>query len=252
MTTSPLVIVGADSPRCRGYVSALIQAGMHDLEVVRYGPSGTRGQAQAGERTEANGLWYPDIHTPLDALCGEYDLPLIVVDAPSINAPEVVNVLRRCPGDLGVFAGRGGEIVDKRTLEAAPRLLHMHPGPLPDMRGSTTLYYAILQQQPVTVTGIVLAPEIDAGPIVHSRRFDWPPAGIDVDQLYDTAIRAATLVDIIRGYTSNGALIEQPQPAASTSADDGMMYFVIHPVLKHLALLAVEQGRQPAAFQGNT
>ena len=236
-----IVLVGADSARARGYVSALAAAGhTHRLRVTSYGPVQPERAPTPLEGHSHAGLYYPELSVPLKALCESHAVPFEHVDAPSINAQPVLDQLITDDADLAVFAGLPGEIVRAATLRAAPRMLHLHPGKLPEQRGSTTLFYSVLEQVPTTVSGIILDEEIDAGPVVAERQFSRPPPGIDLDYLFDTAIRAATLVDIISSFARHGSLRlrgKQDVPAS----EEHLLYFVIHPVLKHLALLAKDR-----------
>ena len=74
---------------------------------------------------------------------------------------------------------------------------------------------------------------IDSGPIVARRHYP-PPPGIDVDLVYDSVIRADLLVRVLRDFAETR---EWPRIEDTGS---GTTYYVIHPVLKHLALLSNE------------
>ena len=65
---------------------------------------------------------------------------------------------------------------------------------MPEYRGSTTVYYGLLNDGNCGVTAILLKPEIDNGDIV-ARKSTAPPSSVDIDHLYDNAIRA----DLFRG-----------------------------------------------------
>ena len=68
----------------------------------------------------------------------------------------------------------------------------------------------------------------------YRQRYHWPKTGIDVDHLYDGTIRADMLVRVLERFTAEGVFPSVPR--------DGnyQTYHVIHPVLKHLALLSLE------------
>ena len=66
------------------------------------------------------------------------------------------------------------------------------------------------------------------------RHYPPPPGGFDVDYKYDRAIRADLLVEVLRSYGAEGALSPIP------NTGPGRTYYVIHPVLKHIALLSQE------------
>ena len=96
------------------------------------------------------------------------------------------------------------------------------------MRGAGCTYNDILDRN------------IDTGPIVARRRYPKPRAGIDIDRIYDPAIRADLLVQVMSDYVNNGCLV----PLEQQAPEKGVNYYVIHPVLKHLAIRALEGGAQ--------
>ena len=113
-------------------------------------------------------------------------------------------------------------------------VIQLISGWLPDYRGSTTIYYSLLAGMGCAVSVIELVPAIDQGPIVARRRYPAPPVGLDIDYFYDSAIRADLMADVVVNWQSVGKL---DQVEAS---DNGTDYYVVHPLLKHLALLSLE------------
>ena len=74
------------------------------------------------------------------------------------------------------------------------------------------------------------------GPHRGSSDVPQPPAGADIDHQYDSAIRADLLLRVMRTrLLANGMIDAQPQPQVEDPP-----YYVIHPVLKHLAVLSLE------------
>ncbi len=153
------------------------------------------------------------------------------VEDGDINHPALLARLKETRPRVIVFSGFGGQIVGRDLLQIAP-VLHAHAGWLPDYRGSTTLYYSWLNDDRCAVTVFCLEARLDAGPILLRRVFPPPPAGIDVDYHYDGAIRAAALVEVLEVLAETGTL-----PLVEHQDKDGKLYFIIHPLLKHIALL---------------
>jgi methionyl-tRNA formyltransferase len=58
---------------------------------------------------------------------------------------------------------------------------------------------------------------------------------MDVDLAYDSAIRADLLCDLMERHAAAGRL----DVTDVQSVGEGRTYFVIHPVLKHIALLSI-------------
>ncbi|MEO8039877.1 MAG: methionyl-tRNA formyltransferase, partial [Betaproteobacteria bacterium] len=141
-----------------------------------------------------------------------------------------------------IYSGFGAQIVGPSVLGLDIPFLHAHSGWLPGYRGSTTVYYGMLQEHECAASVLVLARGIDEGPVLARRRYALPPAGLDVDLLYDPAIRADLMCHVLAEIRSSGRL-----PAALATEDEtAETYFVIHPVLKHLALLTLPDAVDPA------
>ena len=82
-----------------------------------------------------------------------------------------------------------------------------------------------------------MEPTIDTGSILARKKYPLPPADIDIDNLYDTAIRADLLVDVLLGWYNNRTFVSIKQQTNNSTNN----YFVIHPLLKHLALLSLDK-----------
>lgn len=230
-----IVLIGADTARARSYAGAIARSGLGPVNGIFYGECGKTNEKGSDEGCVVDNIWLPEVHKNVSTIFDENGWQSIWFKADSINGPSVVEAIRASGATLGIFAGRGGEIVSASVLEQGVPLLHMHPGKLPEQRGSTTVYYSILEQKPCTVSAILLAPEIDAGPLIAMREYPIPSGSVDVDVLYDCAIRADTLVHVLHILKETGELPKFHVPSDSNNT----LYYVIHPLLKHIALMSL-------------
>ncbi|MBT8363651.1 MAG: CDP-glycerol glycerophosphotransferase family protein, partial [Deltaproteobacteria bacterium] len=106
---------------------------------------------------------------------------------------------------------------------------------LPSYRGSTTVYYSLLNDRNCGVSAILLSKNIDEGPLVGRRTYPPPPADVDIDYVYDGVIRSNLLISVLQDYIEKGYFPDIYQQ----DANEGYTYYVIHPVLKHLAILSL-------------
>jgi len=75
--------------------------------------------------------------------------------------------------------------------------------------------------------------KIDSGPIMIRRNFPAPPDRQLIDHYYDAAARATVLVETLKLWQKQQDwLFELPDNAG------GDTYYIIHPVLKHLAIMS--------------
>ncbi|MEM6637404.1 MAG: formyltransferase family protein [Pseudomonadota bacterium] len=224
-------LLACDSARSRAYLQALLKAGLVPSEIVLLGEDRPAEPAASHAPADWKNVWLPPLNVSIADACRQHGIPLTRTGAKTANAPDVRETLGRSQADVLVYSGFGGEIVSAETLSAGPRFLHMHSGWVPTYRGSTTLYYALLNGDLPGVSAMFLDPGIDTGAIVARQNYPAPPAGTDLDHVYDTAIRADLLCRVLLSYET-----VNPMPQG---AEDGCTYYVIHPVLKHIALLSL-------------
>ena len=150
-----------------------------------------------------------------------------------MNDRAVLTAVQAADAGLVIYSGYGGQLVSRELLSLGPPFLHAHSGWLPDYRGSTTVYYSLLAGDGCGVSVIGMAPAIDQGPILARRTYPAPPVGVDIDYFYDSAIRADLMADVVAQWQKDGPL--DPIAVSEGGAD----YYVVHPLLKHLALLSL-------------
>jgi methionyl-tRNA formyltransferase len=244
VTDDDVVFLAADTMRSRAYAQALAARGVRLREALLVTSSERARWGQADAAPPAAGgdvpVFAPDLSIPLaDSLAALCETTR-TLDAGTINDPAVTDWLAASGARFAVYSGFGGELVKAPVLRAGPRLLHMHSGWLPDYRGSTTIYYSFLRERSCGVSALLLDEQIDTGPILRRKRYPAPPAGVDVDYVYDSAIRGDLLADLVEDWARDGSFgdpVEQ-EPGA------GRTYYIIHPVLKHVALNAIHRARR--------
>jgi len=166
-----------------------------------------------------------------------------VYTAKTINSLEVVSAIRRGVQDgleLAVYSGVGGQIVEERVLRAGIRIIHAHSGSLPEFKGSTTIYYSLLSLDCCPVSLIQLKAGIDNGPVLSSEVYPKPRYGTDIDNVYDNVIRADLIVKYLaKDPRKTGTVVREQKPCPPLGNDGNHHYYVIHPILKHIAISAL-------------
>ncbi len=154
-----------------------------------------------------------------------------IIKTDSINNSIIVKAVRELKADIVIYSGPGGIILKPDFLNLGKRFLHIHAGRLPEYRGSTTVYYQILTDKTCSATALFLDSNIDSGSIVAIKEYHHPK-GVDIDYTYDPKIRADLLVEIIKKY-----LQDKQIEAYEQNSDKGQTYYIMHPVLRHIARL---------------
>lgn len=231
---SRMIVLAAFNARSQAYLQAMAGAGIAPAAVLTYGSASSRSGAWAPTPRQWHGIALPDLDEPLAITCRQAGWQVRHCSAPNIDAPDLRSAIREHAPSLVVFSGYAAQIVGAELLAVAP-FLHVHTGDLPAYRGSTTLYYSMLERRSCTATAFLLRRGIDTGPVVAHREYPLPPAGMDVDRLYDSAVRADLLVRALQRLAVEGEGALHAQRDA-----EGHTYYVIHPVLKHIALLSLQ------------
>ncbi len=159
-----------------------------------------------------------------------------IVGTRNANEDMVYEKVKQLQHKYVIYSGYGGCILDKRLLECGKKFIHIHAGRLPEYRGSTTAYYSILNEKKISATGIFMNEKIDEGEVILSETFSLPEAGISMDYVYEPWVRANVLVSILKRFLEKGEINGNKQQGHSET------YYIIHPVLKHIALLSIEEG----------
>jgi len=231
-------MIAADTSRTRAYLAALERNRLLPswALLLEAGNKAMPGQTRGGApRPPATADWPEadfDPSRPLRPWLDRLGVNYVVADTADINAPLVVDLIAGCEPEVLVYSGYGGVLLRNAMLSAGKRFLHVHGGYLPDFKGSTTNYFSILTERSFGASAIFLTAEIDGGPLLCRRHFPLPPDRRQIDHVYDSAARASVLVETLRAWRQKGAW-----PSDLPANRGGRTYYVIHPVLKHIAIL---------------
>lgn len=169
---------------------------------------------------------------PLEPWLQRLGLAYTRAESRDINAPGVVKFIAQSSPSVLIYSGYGGALLRREVLACGKRFLHAHGGYLPDFKGSTTNYYSLLADNSLGASALFLTAEIDSGPVLTRRRFPPPCERTAIDHRYDAAARARVLIDTLLEYRARGEWhFDLPDNRG------GFTYYIIHPVLKHLAIL---------------
>ncbi len=146
-----------------------------------------------------------------------------------INNAELIEYLKTLCLDFCIFSGGG--ILKKEILRLSTKFVHFHPGIVPNYRGSTCFYYSILNDDECGVTAFIMKEGLDVGDVICKKSFK-KPNHIYVDTVYDPHIRSETLVEVLKKNLLSNDFEKQKS--------EGETYYIIHPILKHIAILSCE------------
>ena len=151
-------------------------------------------------------------------MCKLADIPVKHLPDADVNSAAVYNEIKSCGAQILIYSGLSGQIVEKKLLDQIP-FIHMHSGWLPRYRGSTTIYYSILERENPSVSAIILNKNIDTAQLFTGECFQ-DRLLINIDFEYDSIIRAYTLLEVLSDYVKNeelGVIYDQTKPKVETT-----------------------------------
>ena len=169
-----------------------------------------------------------DISKSVKNTLNENNLIYTEFDFIDINHPDLISFLKKNRKEYYIFTGGG--ILKNEILNSGVKFVHLHPGLTPKYRGSTCFYYSIINEGYAGVTAFIMDEGLDTGDIIYQKTFEKPQHKF-LDEIYDPYIRSETLVDIVSQNLLN------KQNFKKQNIHEGETYFIIHPVLKHIAVI---------------
>lgn len=235
----------ADTTRSKAYIQALIRNNMlpnYVLMLENMEDVSMPGQLKSlmggvlNNDSDGNSCWSEanfNPNTSLRTLLDEAKVPYTVTPNKDINSQEVIDLISSRTESVFIFSGFGGVLLRKNILASGKRFLHVHGGYLPKYKGSTTNYFSLIMDNKMGASSIFLTAEIDCGPVLFRQEFPAPQKREDIDHVFDSAARAKVLIETLQSYIQLGDWSFELE-----SNKGGETYYVIHPVLKHIAILS--------------
>lgn len=135
------------------------------------------------------------------------------------------------------------EIADDPKL----RILHIHPGLVPGIRGSDGLLWSLAVRGRPGATCFYMDSGIDTGAVIERAEFDAPRfpglakwlSGHEATlyrallHSYDPHLRGQTLLRVLRGHEGRSL---RELPATPQRTDEGRWWFAMHPLLRRKVL----------------
>lgn len=243
MILKDIAFLASDTIRTKAYMQYMIKADKKPSICVVFSENVKKMRTEAENYQSENRF-----EKEGEAICFDRNIPLlctlegaqiqyIAIETRDINSMEMEECILHLNQKYIIYSGYGGYILKKHLFETGKQFIHIHAGILPKYRGSTTVYYSLLQEGTIGATAIFLNEGIDEGSIITKETFPMPEEEVDFDYIFDPHIRASVLLKVIDLYLENGALESEMQKASLSET-----YYIIHPVLKHLAILKAERG----------
>lgn len=114
-------------------------------------------------------------------LCNALNVPYLVLEH---DCESAVDFLSKNPVDLYVIAG--ARVLSKEIINTSNnRILNIHPGLLPQMRGLDTLPWSIYEGLPIGITAHLINSTVDSGMLIYKEKITLR----EEDAIIDVSLR---------------------------------------------------------------
>ena len=166
--------------------------------------------------------------TKLRKLCLKNKLDFLTIKTKSINSKIATKKILSFENKNFIFSGYPGEIV-KNEILLKKNFFHCHPGKLPEFKGSTTIYYALLLKKDIYCSVIKISDKIDSGEIFYERKFNKPLNKIEIEKKFDDKIRSITICEFLKKKKFKKIKYKSSKKYLSS-------YYICHPLLRQLII----------------
>ena len=222
-----LGIILTPNSRSQAYIQKILKHNILMDEIIFLNDNSSHPDYTNEEITKSKEYGF-DLSKSVNSSLIENKLDYTEFDFVDINNPKLIHFISKSDCDFFIFSGGG--ILKDEILSTSKKFVHFHPGIVPNYRGSTCFYYSMINENQCGVTAFFMDKHLDTGKIILQKTFDSPNHEF-VDNVYDPYIRSETLVEVLKNNYLVSKDLKEQSPKGET-------YYIIHPVLKHIAILS--------------
>lgn len=116
-----------------------------------------------------------------EKICERFKIPYHISDH---NSPISLQILKDNPVDLYIISG--ARILSKEVIFVCRnKILNVHPGLLPNMRGLDTLLWSIYKNTPIGISSHLIGKKIDSGVLIYKEKLKL----MKDDSIIDVSLR---------------------------------------------------------------
>ena len=99
-------------------------------------------------------------------ICKSFKIPYIRLEH---NSSKTINYLKSHPVDLYIIAG--ARVLSYEVIKSARnKILNLHPGILPQVRGLDTLLWSICYNEPIGISAHLISSRVDLGKLIYKEK----------------------------------------------------------------------------------
>ena len=274
-----ILVLGTEHAVCKAYLAALRNAGLWPVDVLYLAFEKRRvtmkgrltklyGALRGGRRSlpvkdysprwldgfaaycEREGFVLPNYRVSVRDRLTEWGLNAEEMSVSGINDRALVENLR-ARTDKKCVLYCGGGILRAELLGCGKKFIHVHPGVVPEVKGSDGLLWSVLLRDKIGMSAFFMNTGIDTGDILDTREYDVPSLEFggscgsadkiarELIDFLDPVYRADLLTRVLREWDSLQGRARVQDPNA------GKVYYFMHPELKAMAVRRFAWRNQP-------
>ena len=225
-------LIASDTPRARAYIDQMIKNELLPKKIILLKKN------SIAEKLKYRANPYFDNETGLEEKILKFKKVIIErVDSNTINDNKCLKKIMTSKEKFFIFCSNPGEILRQEYFNKQKVYLHVHPGKLPNFKGSTPYYYEILKDNKITFTSLFMSHKLDQGKIIISKSFNIKKLKkydkSVLDDILDPHLRSLVLIETLAKLKTKNI---KNLLIVKKSKKNYLNYFVIHPVLKNIAI----------------
>ena len=146
----------------------------------------------------------------------------------SVDQGNIRKFLLNLKDKIFVYSGYSAKIIKNKSIFKKKFFLHSHTGKLPKYKGSTTIYYSLIEEKKIYCTTFIMNSQIDKGTILLTKKYPLLKNYKNIDK-YDNKIRAKNILYTLNNFYKLKKNIKKYK-------DNYSHYYIIHPILRYIAL----------------
>ena len=146
----------------------------------------------------------------------------------SVDQKNIKKFLINLNDKIFVYSGYSAKIIKNKFILKKKIFLHSHTGKLPKYKGSTTIYYSLIEEKKIYCTTFIMNSQIDQGAILLIKKYPLLKNYKNIDD-YDNKIRAKNILITLNNFYKLKKNIKKYK-------DNYSSYYIIHPILRYIAL----------------
>ena len=199
---------------------------------------------EAGKYNYNNFFYFND---NIELLLKNNNCKIIYHNSSNINDPDLIESVNKLNNKYIIFTGGG--ILRKDILSLDKIFIHIHPGIIPEYRGSTCFYYSLLENYSLGASAYFMNEDIDSGEIILQRNFTInyfinSDQHFFIDYIIDNFIRAQLLKEVLNIFC------EETHFNTVQKDCSGFANYIMHPLLRYFTVNKINSKYNPSKKSG--